>query len=80
MNRINQSKIRVKILGIPLRADVINVAKLFVIENVFRFEEQLAKRDIQHQLFASMLTPIVCISVTGEFLSNQKSSAQYTCG
>lgn len=40
LNRINQTKMRVKILGMPLRADVINEAKQFVIENVFRLEEK----------------------------------------
>nr|WP_315481698.1 hypothetical protein [uncultured Undibacterium sp.] len=38
LNRINQTEIRLKILGIPLRADVISEAKRFLIENVFRFE------------------------------------------
>jgi hypothetical protein len=40
LNRINQTKIKIKILGVPLRADVIHEAKRFVIENVFRFEEE----------------------------------------
>ncbi|MDY7539657.1 hypothetical protein RGU72_15495 [Undibacterium sp. 5I1] len=35
LNRINQSKIRVKILGIPLRADTMSEVKRFVIENIF---------------------------------------------
>jgi len=42
VNRINQTEISLIILGIPLRADVINEAKQFVIENVFQFEEVFA--------------------------------------
>lgn len=38
LNQINQTKNKVKILGIPLHADVMSKTKQYVIENVLQFE------------------------------------------